>query len=66
MDERQMVKKIWAVLWNICDPEEDYNLGHRWVKRMFKNEGIIKSEASSKRFDKAWLRVREKMKNMAK
>jgi hypothetical protein len=66
MDEREMVKKIWAVLFNLLDPGEDYNVGRRWVKDRFKREGWLPSTASSKRFDKAWLRVRGKMKNMAK
>ena len=66
MDEREMVKKIWAILFNLLDPEEDYNLGHRWVKRKFREEGFITSDASSDRFDKAWAKVRKKMRNMAK
>ena len=66
MDERQMVKKIWAVLFNLMDPSEDYNVGRRWVKERFKREGWLPSPASSKRFDKAWVNVRKKIQNMAK
>ena len=66
MDEREMVKKIWAVLCNLTDPSEDYNVGRRWVKDRFTERGWLRSPASSKRFDKAWLRVRGKMRNLAK
>ena len=65
MNERQMVKKIWAVLWNLHNPEEDYNFGYRWVKKLFLDDGLIKSPASIRRFDKAWEKVREKMRKMA-
>lgn len=65
MDERKMIKKIWAVLFNMCDPTRDYNIGHRWVKNLFLEDGLIKSPASIKRFDKAWTKVREKMRKMA-
>jgi hypothetical protein len=66
MDQRQMVKKIWAVLYNVVDPSKDYNIGHRWVKNLFFEDGLIESAASIKRFDKAWDLVREKMRKMAK
>lgn len=66
MDLRLMEKKIWAILWNLLNPEEDYNLGYRWVKKQFREDGFINSDASSDRFDKAWIRVRKKMQKMAK
>ena len=65
MDEREMVKKIWAILWNMTDTQHDYNIGHRWVKKKFREDGFIKSDASSARFDKAWERVRKKMRKSA-
>jgi len=66
MDEREMVKKIWAVLWNLMNPAEDYNIGKRWVRDRFQREGWIDSHASRKRFDKAWANVRKKIEKMAK
>ena len=66
MNEREMVKKIWATLWGISDPKDDYVIGYRWVKKHFKDKGAISSEASVKRFDKAWEKVRKKMRKMAK
>ena len=64
MDERAMVKNIWRVLWNMTAPTEDYNIGRRWVILRFKEAGFIKSHASEKRFDKAWEKVRKKMRKM--
>jgi hypothetical protein len=66
MDLRQTEKMIWATLWGISAPEDDYVIGVRWVKKHFADKGFMKTEAERKRFDIAWIRARKKMLKLAK